>query len=87
MSSCGGFTGRPSDDGILRVYTRDECEGLSGSWHANGECSRPEGGSFSYDCREINKDPMDWFVRNRYMLAAGAVVVAGGVWWSMRKKS
>ena len=53
-ASCGNL-GRPSADGDLRIYTRDECEGtLNGIWHADGQCSKVGGSSYSYDCRYLN---------------------------------
>ena len=54
---CGNL-GKPSADGNTRIYTRDECEGtLNGIWHANGDCTKVEGGSYSYDCRYLNSLP------------------------------
>ena len=53
-----GILGTPSDPGAgggLRFYTQDECQvGLGGNYHANGECTKPEGGSYSWDCRFLN---------------------------------
>ena len=46
---CFGFT-----DGGIRKYTRAECDRLGGIWHANGECTKPQGGSYSWDCRNVN---------------------------------
>ena len=60
MSAIGfcGNLGKRSADGNTRIYTRDECEGtLNGIWHGNGECSKKEGGSYSYDCRYLNSLP------------------------------
>jgi hypothetical protein len=60
MSAIGfcGNLGKRSADGNIRIYTRDECEGtLNGIWHANGECTKGEGGSYSYDCRYLNSLP------------------------------
>ena len=38
----------------LRLYTRFECENtLQGTYHANGECTKKQGGSWSWDCRNI----------------------------------
>ena len=52
---CKGL-GRPSaDNGRLRVYTQSECEtSLNGNFSGNGECGKKEGGSYSWDCRELN---------------------------------
>ncbi len=49
--------GKPSPDGNLRLYTKEECDLLGGEWYPNGECIKPEGGSFSYDCRFLNTEP------------------------------
>jgi hypothetical protein len=39
----------------MRIYTRNECEGtLNGDWHGNGECTKKGGGSYSWDCRNLN---------------------------------
>jgi hypothetical protein len=53
---CGGY-GRPSADKQLRLYNADECNALNGIWHGNGECSKPQGGSYSWDCRDLNTNP------------------------------
>jgi hypothetical protein len=54
---CGNL-GRPSANGDLRIYTREECESLDfGDWQESGECYKGkggEGGSYSYDCRYLN---------------------------------
>ena len=47
--------GEPSDDDNIRIYTRPECDKMQGNWHANGECTKKEGGSWSWDCRDLNK--------------------------------
>ena len=41
-------------DGRMRVYTQGECNTLNGNLYGGGECIRPEGGSFSWDCRYLN---------------------------------
>jgi len=47
--------GTPSADGNIRIYTQNECEGrLNGVWSQNGECSKREGGTYSWDCRHLN---------------------------------
>lgn len=49
-----GFAGYPSADKQLRLYTATECNTLGGNWHANGECIKKMGGSYSWDCRGLN---------------------------------
>ena len=44
--------GRPGNG--LRLYTQDECNLMNGNWHQNGECTKKSGGSYSYDCRNVN---------------------------------
>lgn len=39
----------------IKLYTKDECDKLGGIWHANGECTKYEGGSFSWDNRNMNQ--------------------------------
>lgn len=46
--------GQPSADNNIRVYTKEECDKLDGNWHANGECIKKGGGSYSWDCRTLN---------------------------------
>ena len=53
-AACGNF-GRASSDGNIRLYTRAECDSLNGNFSANGECTKKTGGSFSWDCRELNR--------------------------------
>lgn len=80
------YSGFPSADGNIRLFTKDECEkGKHGIWHANGECTKPEGGSFSWDCRATNQDPVDMVMQKKYYIA-GAVLVGGFVWWRMSRK-
>lgn len=43
--------GKPSKDGKITVYTKEECNILGGNWYDNGECLKKEGGSFSWDNR------------------------------------
>ena len=52
---CGKY-GKPSSDGNIRLYTRSECDKLEngGNFHGNGECTKKAGGSYSWDCRELN---------------------------------
>jgi hypothetical protein len=54
-AECGTY-GRASSDGNIRLYTQAECNSLKGNWYANGECVKKTGGSFSWDCRELNKE-------------------------------
>lgn len=35
----------------MRYYSQAECDMIGGNWHANGECIKPQGGSFTWDCR------------------------------------
>lgn len=57
IAFCGNL-GKRSADGRVRVYTREQCEGpLGGVWHGNGECTKKEGGSWSWDCRGLNDFP------------------------------
>ena len=47
--------GKPSSDRSIRIYSRDECEGvLKGIWSANGECTKYGGGSWSAICKYLN---------------------------------
>ena len=58
VSPICGTLGKPSADGKIRIYTRDECEGtLKGVWHEGGECTKGVDGSYSYDCRYLNTLP------------------------------
>lgn len=50
---CGNY-GRPSPDNAIRHYTPDECQALGGN-SAGNECLKPQGGSYSWDCRALNK--------------------------------
>ena len=78
-----GWSGRPSEDGEIRLYTRAECESKDGIYHANGECTRATGGSFSYDCRKVNNDPLAMLWAWRWYIGGAAAV--GGVLWYRRK--
>jgi hypothetical protein len=53
--SCGTY-GKPSEDNYIRVYTAAECKALdSTAVHIpNGECLKAAGGSYSWDCRNLN---------------------------------
>ena len=53
-SFCGKY-GYPSPDNSIRLYTAKECSSiLGGLWSENGECLKKDGGSFSYECRDLN---------------------------------
>ena len=39
--------GKISPDGSKRIFTSDECKLLGGNFHSNGECLKPQGGSWS----------------------------------------
>jgi len=52
-AACKGL-GSPSGDRRIRVYTKAECASLGGNFYSNGECTKREGGSFSWDCRVLN---------------------------------
>ena len=38
----------------IRIYNEAECDSLGGNYYPNGECTKKEGGSFSWDCRVLN---------------------------------
>jgi hypothetical protein len=48
--SCKGLGYKDTTTGT-RLYTKSECDELGGLYHGNGECSKAEGGSWSWDCR------------------------------------
>jgi hypothetical protein len=48
--SCQGLGYKDASTGI-RLYTKAECDTLGGTHHGNGECTKAEGGSWSWDCR------------------------------------
>ena len=79
-----GRAGRPSADGRLRDYTLSECNVLGGEFRGNGECLRTTGGSFSYDCRALNDEPLDYVLRNKYLIG-GALLVGVLVVWKVMK--
>jgi hypothetical protein len=57
-AECGLYGFPSSDSGRIRSYTSDECNLMTGNWHGNGECTKKQGGSYSWDCRELNtKNP------------------------------
>lgn len=47
--------GKPSTDGKTRLYSKDECNRLFGNYFSSGECLKAGGGSYSYECRNLNK--------------------------------
>ena len=47
--------GRPAEDNSIRLYTRNECSLLNGEYKENGECLMQGGGSYSWDCRNLNQ--------------------------------
>ena len=50
-----GRLGRAENRGgtVIRVYTPQECDLLGGITGANGECTKRTGGSFTWDCRNV----------------------------------
>lgn len=38
----------------VRLYTKAECDMLEGNWAPNGECIKKEGGSWSWQCRDVD---------------------------------
>jgi hypothetical protein len=52
---CGMLGMRENRGGTtIRVYTKDECDKMGGQFAGNGECLKPGGGSFTWDCRNID---------------------------------
>jgi len=43
--------GKAGDGADIKLFTKSECDKLSGNWFGNGECLKKTGGSFSWDCR------------------------------------
>lgn len=84
---CGynGRSGRGGDGASIRVYTQAECDAKDGNWSQNGECLYKNGGSISYDCREVNNDPIGMLYENRYYVG-GALVVGGLLYWRMSRQ-
>lgn len=48
-----GRKGKGNDGSDLRIYEESECAQQGGIFHSNGECSKREGGSWSWDCRDL----------------------------------
>jgi len=46
-----GYASKAND---IRLYNKSDCDSLAGKWVKNGECLKPKGGSFSWDCRSLN---------------------------------
>jgi hypothetical protein len=55
--------GKPSPDGRIQLYTKDECDMLGGNWYENGECLKKTGGSYSWDNRPANSKPASYNVQ------------------------
>ena len=85
---CGyeGYSGAGGDGEPIRLYNESECKSKGGIFHANGECTYPTGGSISYDCREVNNDPVAMLYQRRYYIG-GALVVGGLLYWRMRSRA
>ena len=51
-----GYASPPQADGTtIRLYSQSECvEKIGGVWQPNGECLKPGGGSWSWECRGLN---------------------------------
>jgi hypothetical protein len=49
----GKLLGYPSPDNRIRLYDQEACSTLGGNHIPNGECLGKEGGSFSWDCRDM----------------------------------
>jgi hypothetical protein len=37
----------------IKLYSQEECASIDGIWHANGECTKKTGGSYSWDNRTM----------------------------------
>ena len=85
---CGyeGYSGADGDGEPIRLYSESECKAKKGVFHANGECTYPTGGSISYDCREVNNDPVAMLYQRRYYIG-GALVLGGLLYWRMRSRA
>lgn len=38
----------------VRLYTKSECDKLGGNWYQSGECLKKGGGSWSWECRNVD---------------------------------
>ena len=55
LAFCKGLGKREVRQGTaIRVYTKAECDQLGGNFAGNGECLKPGGGSFTWDCRTLD---------------------------------
>jgi hypothetical protein len=54
--SCKGLGYKDTVTGN-RLFTTSECDEMGGISHGNGECTKPEGGSWSWDCRNDTSSP------------------------------
>jgi len=45
---------QPTPPENLRLYTKEECDLLDGNFYGNGECTKKTGGSWSWECRNLN---------------------------------
>ena len=43
----------------IKLYSQEECSSIDGIWHANGECTKKTGGSYSWDNRTTNSKLCD----------------------------
>jgi hypothetical protein len=64
MSDCSGCNVICNTDSTcckqlekVKLYSQNECTNLDGIWHANGECTKKTGGSYSWDNRSKPVDP------------------------------
>lgn len=52
---CGMLGVRQVRNGtMLRIYTKRECDLLKGRFFPDGQCLKPQGGSFTWDCRNVD---------------------------------
>ena len=52
-TSCGMF-GVPSPDNTRRLYTKEDCDSLTGTFMSNGDCVSNAGLIFNDECRQLN---------------------------------
>ena len=84
---CGyeGYAGKGGDGADIRLYSESECTKKKGQWHPGGECTYLKGGSISWDCREVNNDPIAKVYENRYIIG-GVILVGGLLAWRMSRR-
>lgn len=76
---CGDL-GKLSADGNIRIYTREECEQkLNGIFHASGECTKKDGGSYSWDCRPPKPGGMEVIAQKVGSMPGGIEQGLGGM--------